>query len=804
MIGYTAIDKEAFAEYANKEPKWTEDHWSDYFYSRQNTIKIHASEKERIKDPLVRHEDRAMLFRLIEHLSGIGQKLEVYMADGFAAIVGYNGMKFVLPSELVKTTPLKDYSDISGESMKMLGQENDGLMALMPAAGESVSSVIKEKAETEDKLQALKAEKKAIEDGTSKDGELAALKAELDAVMEKMQKRQKELLAELRKKQDELTEKKEELEKEIFILETQIYGIRCYLGEVVSFHTIREGKPAPEELPIVIYQKVRFLDEELGKYLCLFEYGNHKDDKEQLLDALKHRDDIADILCPGPKSISAVKVSRSGSVKGASEDVANRLEDYALYHENQLAVLIRNGGQIHIAWLDADKIHISDDNIFYRPGAEESHAEEEDKNEYRAQIHKENSKRERREILSRWFFFSVLQGVLDNTGLISIPEKVKVMDMHSPWLCYSLAEGWIATDRYGSFRHMLEKSTDIPLREGDYIMTGMRVSRDDRYEYRDNRWNNNRGIGDKNRTSGVSLPPKKIIRVNKVIPGIRVRYKVRVYKARIEIDPKGTVIYRYPRPYGGFFEQSYPEKDRDDATLVYRPEYNAVLTKDEVRTEEFIEVISGDDWHSYGTGSYRKLTDSQLKRLSGIHEDRAYKDIPGEKAENSIYDLDKAYKLQESGTGLCCKEVIEAKILGEVQHQYYCSVKQNGWRGGWNSHETEYNVNFQFYPHEVIPLPFLCSSWVRSIVSSGSIGGYCLCGAAMGYADMLPYLQKILVHLQEREKEEKEMIVSAGGKEWLEAHPEWDAELCEWKIENRVHVLTPTRAKKFLKNKNPL
>ena len=69
----------------------------------------------------------------------------------------------------------------------------------------------------------------------------------------------------------------------------------------------------------------------------------------------------------------------------------------------------------------------------------------------------------------------------------------------------------------------------------------------------------------------------------------------------------------------------------------------------------------------------------------------------------------------------------------------------------------------------------------------------------MSYADMLLYLNKSLEHLKEREKKEKKMLAEAGGTSWLKEHADWNAILCEWKIKNRIHALTPTRAKRFLK-----
>ena len=617
LTGYTNIDADKIKKYASENPTWTKDHWADYFYPNRNSIPLNGA--GRVMDPIGDRGDADIFYGLLSHLSETGQKMEVYTKDDFAAVVGYNNKRFVLPSELVPVIPLTDYSSVTGSRLKiaLIGKGGSRGMMLPDVPGESGFEIRKKKSETEESLLKLAEEEKAIKNCTS--GAMADLKKQLDELNKKIEERKKQLMEELKKKQDELAKKKRELEKELFILETQIYGIRCYLGETVSFYTIRGGDPAPKDAPVVIYQKIRFLDEELGKHLALFAYGAHENDKEQLLSVLKYRDDIADLLCPGPKSISAVKISRTGKVKGASEKIANMLEDYDMYHENQLAVIIRNGEQIHISWLDADKISVSDDNVFFRPGMQDGTEEDaiEEKDPFLRRMHEERraeqEKKARKEVLSRWFFFAVLQGILDNTGFISLPEQASVTDMNSPYIVFSMAEGWIPESKYGSFADMLQKSEDIPFKKGDFVMTGMGIERDDRSSGRTaGAWDNNRGIGSKNRTWGVSLPEREIIPINKVIPNIRVKYTVQICRVRIEMDPEGLVMYEYDE---GRIRSSYPDRNRNDVVIVKYPSYTVVYTDDAVSTENMEQTVEGDEWHDYavalGTESYKK-TDRRI------------------------------------------------------------------------------------------------------------------------------------------------------------------------------------------------
>jgi len=41
-------------------------------------------------------------------------------------------------------------------------------------------------------------------------------------------------------------------------------------------------------------------------------------------------------------------------------------------------------------------------------------------------------------------------------------------------------------------------------------------------------------------------------------------------------------------------------------------------------------------------------------------------------------------------------------------------------------------------------------------------------------------------YLKGREEAEKDMLLAAGGKAFVEANNDWDAILCEWKIANMV------------------
>ena len=62
------------------------------------------------------------------------------------------------------------------------------------------------------------------------------------------------------------------LEKQLYVLDTELYSIRCFMGETVQFVHLRSGRHSTVETPVVLYQKIRYLDEEMGKFLAVYDF----------------------------------------------------------------------------------------------------------------------------------------------------------------------------------------------------------------------------------------------------------------------------------------------------------------------------------------------------------------------------------------------------------------------------------------------------------------------------------------------------------------------------------------------------
>lgn len=65
-------------------------------------------------------------------------------------------------------------------------------------------------------------------------------------------------------------------------------------------------------------------------------------------------------------------------------------------------------------------------------------------------------------------------------------------------------------------------------------------------------------------------------------------------------------------------------------------------------------------------------------------------------------------------------------------------------------------------------------------------------GQVVSYADSIPYLNKALEYIREREKDEAELL-----EQYMDLYDDWQVDLSEWRLAHNYHRLTDTRAKKF-------
>lgn len=753
----TGLQRKIGYKIDSSHPGWYNEHWNDYF-SKNRTIFSGAEIKNIFEADYANNQwgqpATKNFFAMLSYLDSIEQKLSCYYYDNTACIVGYGKKRYVMPAEWFAFQPFKEYDTLTRPEFLVLGGPVAGGSLPETVNHLSKKNVLSELKRQEEAVERLREEQKNIEEGTTK--ELEPLKKQIEALQEQLKKQQDQLLAELHAKKEELERVQLELEQKIFILETQIYGIRCYLGEVVNFHQICNGKPADSTVPVIVHQKIRFLDEELGKAVSIYEFDGSDENVNTFLQILKYRSDIRQLFVPDERCITVLRVSRTGTVKGISDVVANSLQDYISYHGGQLAILVRNGEQLYIAWLDEDKIVLNDENAFYSPTRQKTERQIEDHD------HTHTSSKE--EIVSRYFLLSIIQGISDQGKLIRFPERVNVLSADPRYIIFSMADGWIADKRFGAFADILKRVSKIPMKEGDMVLTGTVITRDDIYDHggrsRYESYNNDRGIGYKNRTHDACLKACEIMPVNKVLYDLNVDYSYEKIK--------------------GIAKKEQNQMDGHTRTTRYSEEDTGEIigTGKEQRHYPFDVVeIHKKDWAA------STPTKDELLRIADSGRMTYYcTDTHGN--ERPYYGYD-----HEELPEIYWKRYIDASIAGKVYHYFLAAKKEC----------STATANMEIEESEVIPLSYLCVTWVQYAITTGNIGDWRIGNSLLSYADSLRYLNIMHDFLKKRQESEQAMLQDAGLSSWLDHNPEWDVMLTEWRIKNHVRRLTPHSAKRFAK-----
>ena len=522
----------------------------------------------------------------------------LYEYDGKFDIIGFGSQQFIVPQDVIKKEYPKDYSNISLSDLrnKSLNGKNTGLVPvdsqLINMCESDVQGLINQASLVENQYKQYKDDiNNARIEG------LEGLQKKIDTLKQELEERKQSLLAELEKKENELQAKMAQLKGELFMLESEIYSIRCFLGEVVDFIQLRKGNPAPVDAPITLFQKMRFLDDELGKLVSVYDFDfNNAKLFEQLL---KERDDILDVFCPNDKCVSLVRVSKTNTTLGY-DGLTDILKEYEVYHGLTIGILIRNGENVYMGWTDDQKISIPDD-MFYTPGKRIVNGDD-------AETIKDTSIEE---AVSRYFIFSILQGTLQNKQMLQLPESVKAdFTKPSQYIIYSVADTWLCDNRYGTFAQMIDKCNS-KISEGDVILALEWNTDKDGY----------RGHSDyRNMTSDVRMCDRGIYTI-RLIEENNDRYAFDDYKYYISLKKYNwDFVYRNGR---------YVDRQRE-ARALFR-----------VFTDEFINLTyMNSTWLKYvittkNIGSYNLKTSTFAQAIRYLND--ALKYIKEREAEELTY-----------------------------------------------------------------------------------------------------------------------------------------------------------------------
>lgn len=467
--------------------------------------------------------------------------------------------------------------------------------AILPASADgqlTVSALKENRAAEQSRLEEMQAEMKRVQRGENT--ELEAIKKEIQALEEKMYARKQELMSEIEDKMADMEEKVGQLEAQIYLLDSQIYAIRCLAGEVVNFTHIRAGRNAPETEPIIIHQKLRFLDEDLGRMASIYQIS--WDRIGVFEEFLRHSPEALETFAPNKRCVVLVRVSKSNTQIGRSSMMpySNMLQTYEYFHGRTVGIIIRNGDNLYFGWTDEDRVHIKDDFIISRITTEVMPHEETERLVALCEADKKRQLREKRQearkekmvavdaIVSRAFVFNILQGVVNNTSWLPLPDGVKI-SQQSPYVRFSLSDMALEDHTFASFDQLVELANK-DVAEGDSLLIMQNL-----HAFSTNYNPNDRGRGEADRTHDCDVKdggiyPANLVEYSDPVEMVEVKRaytfigETKTYtinqNAATKLEPDDTVIRRYtkvdrtiyisvrktcPRGYYGYSEKTVPK-----------------------------------------------------------------------------------------------------------------------------------------------------------------------------------------------------------------------------------------------------
>lgn len=536
--------------YASAGLEWAKEAWPNHFHNLQSSEKNSAlcgafqslfgfgnGFPDRARHPeRVRQLSESQFVRLEKtdrYLRQRGHQWDVrYLSrDPAYILISYGANpknRFIIPDpeQWFNYTPFRDYSGLNVSGLRQLavgrGEASISAASLVPASlpGETSVSLLQDDL-TSQQEKLARAEQEIEDVKNAKTGELAELQRRIDEQMAILNARKEALLAELNVKVAEINAQKLKMEQQLFVLESEIYSIRCFLGETVDFQRLRTGASAPIDTPVVLYQKLRFLDEDLGKFAI-----QHPDEPitDCLEDALAESDLLRDMFLPAEKCIVILQLSKDGKtfLPHTNAKYCNMLQEYDILHGFQLAILIRNGENLYIAWTDEDRLSLSADNFFLTPKSTVVEPlPEKDRYESDEAFAKRLDAAQQRSLLdslTRHFLFSILNGVsAAENSFLPLP-KFQDQAERERHIVFSWADNTLEDKRFGSFEDII-KRCNSRISKGDYILMfqSLRAESNPDTHWGNRSWYNDRGIGEANRTHDVHAWDGTVYPINLIL-----------------------------------------------------------------------------------------------------------------------------------------------------------------------------------------------------------------------------------------------------------------------------------------------
>lgn len=384
-----------------------------------------------------------------------------FMEEKFM-LISFSGNQFFWLADCCELQEMPDYDGLTMAELRSIG--TDQTANLLPVEMNSLSvNAVRTQKETLEK-NIYDSQKELDDIRHNKLDELAKLEAEISKIQSQLDERKNELQRQINEKIAAMNEQIAQMNKQIYMMESEIYTIRSYSGETCELNKIRNGKRGDISCPLVVNQKLMYLDEDLARMVSVYQHEISRK-FELFADAVKGCDEVFESFCPQERCITFFRLSNNATYKWYNGE-RHMYETEELIHGKKMGFLLRDGECAYIGWLDEEWGRNADKTprqvsftgeLMYKPQKSVEIREAGEGDELKLKADSKNT------MLSRVFAISVVQGILDNKNILLFPERVNVMKP-SAYITYNYADGWIMDDRFGDFATLvanLNKRTKV-------------------------------------------------------------------------------------------------------------------------------------------------------------------------------------------------------------------------------------------------------------------------------------------------------------------------------------------------------
>lgn len=402
-LGYAMIDWSHFDDKsASKSDSFFKEYGSNLTDERLISVEEYNALFKRSKQSTVFFDEKLMDWLKLNPENKVNVLL-VY--NGFA-IVRLHSKQYIVPCDLLVFVKKITETETTGNELAVMGMNQLALKTNYTDAIEQLEKTANfEDAAFETQL-----------------AEIESLKAQMEAKISAMYEMQAKMMSELQAKI-------ERYQHELLVMRTDLTAFEYRHGLTIDFTKITSGECAPVEQPIVVYQKLIYLDEDLPRFEKLYDV-----DAGSLEVALKHSPALLEHICPTNKGVSFLKMRNASGKFELNNTVMKFIEDTM---PNQIGVLVRNGENTWLTWLDSDKVSFSQDSF--------------------ASVSSQEKEPSVKLIQSRYYVFSIILGLIERGEMLQL-DHVPVDVFSDPSIILSNADSQITDSTYielGTLLHTL-------------------------------------------------------------------------------------------------------------------------------------------------------------------------------------------------------------------------------------------------------------------------------------------------------------------------------------------------------------